>query len=88
MDTSKAINLLRFNPEPILRYADPKNVMEPAPGLIVIPTTSVTGSEMSEGLVISSDNVKHPILAPVAGAEYAVIDPELMVGIQEHRCIS
>ena len=81
MDTSKAINLLRFNPEPILRYADPKNVMEPAPGLIVIPTTSGTGSEMSDGLVISSDNVKHSILAPVAGAEYAVIDPELMVGI-------
>ena len=81
MDTSKAINLLRFNPEPILRYADPQTSMEPAPGLIVIPTTSGTGSEMSDGLVISSDGVKHPILAPAAGAQYAVIDPELMVGI-------
>lgn len=81
MDTSKAINLLRFNPGPILRYASPDAVMEAAPGLIVIPTTAGTGSEMSDGLVISADGVKHPILAPLAGAEYAVIDPELMTGI-------
>lgn len=81
MDTSKAVNLLRFNEGPVLRYAQPGAEMKPAPGLILIPTTSGTGSELSDGLVISSGGVKHPILAPDAGAEYAVIDPELMKGI-------
>lgn len=81
MDTSKAINLLRFNEGPVLRYAQPGTGMKPAPGLVLIPTTSGTGSELSDGLVISSGGIKHPILAPDAGAEYAVIDPELMVGI-------
>ena len=82
MDTGKAVNMMRFNKGPILRYTDFSTPMEPSPGLICIPTTSGTGSEVSDGLVISSeDHVKHPILAPNAMADYAIIDPELMVGM-------
>ena len=55
MDTGKAVNILRFNEGPILRFAH-GDEMKPAPGLIVVPTTSGTGSELSDGLVISGDD--------------------------------
>ena len=48
--------------------------------MILIPTTSGTGSEVSDGLVMSSDDhMKHGCLAVNAMAEYAIVDPELMV---------
>ena len=84
MDTGKAVNILRFNEGPILRFAH-GDEMKPAPGLIVVPTTSGTGSELSDGLVISGDDgEKHPILATLASSEYAVVDPELMTGMPPH----
>lgn len=82
MDTGKAVNMMRFNKGPILRFTDSSIPMEISPGLICIPTTSGTGSEVSDGLVISVPNgPKCPILATNAMADYAIIDPELMVGM-------
>lgn len=84
MDTAKAVNILRHNEGPILRFAH-GDEMKPSPDLIVIPTTSGTGSELSDGLVISGDGgEKFPILATLASSEYAVVDPELMVGMPPH----
>ena len=84
MDTAKAVNILRHNNGPILRFAH-GDEMKPAPGLVVVPTTSGTGSELSDGLVISGDDgEKHPILATLASSEYALVDPELMVGMPPH----
>ena len=84
MDTAKAVNILRHNEGPILRFAN-GDPMKAAPGLVVVPTTSGTGSELSDGLVISGDDgEKHPILATLASSEYAVVDPELMVGMPPH----
>ena len=53
IDAAKAINLMRFNEGPILRFADPSVPMNLSPGLIIIPTTSGTGSEVSDGIVLS-----------------------------------
>ena len=84
MDTAKAINLLRYNDGPILRYAQGEQIGL-SPNLVVVPTTSGTGSELSDGLVISGpDGGKYPILATLASSEYAVVDPELMVGMPPH----
>lgn len=80
IDTAKAINILRFNEGPIMKYAAGAEMME-APGLIVIPTTSGTGSEMSDGLVITEGHTKVPILADKAMCEYAILDPEMTVGL-------
>ena len=80
MDCAKSINLLRYNEGPILRFAGPNVPMNLSPGVILIPTTSGTGSEVSDGLVMSSDDhMKHGCLAVNAMAEYAIVDPELMV---------
>lgn len=85
MDTGKAVNMMRFNQGPMMRFADFSTPMELSPGLICVPTTSGTGSEVSDGLVISApDGTKCPILATNAMADYAIIDPELMVGMPPH----
>lgn len=83
IDTAKGINLLRFNEGDVLSYASPDKPMNPATGLLAIPTTSGTGSELSNGLIISDvkNSVKVPILAVNAMSEYAVLDPELTVGM-------
>ena len=83
IDTAKAINFLRFVPPPILRYADPAAPTRRALGLISIPTTAGTGSELSNGIVITDSKTgdKVPILGPDAMSEYCIIDPELMVGM-------
>lgn len=80
IDTAKAINILRFNEGPIMKYAAGAEMKE-APGLIVVPTTSGTGSEMSDGLVITEGHTKAPILADKAMCEYAILDPEMTVGL-------
>ena len=82
MDCAKSINLLRYNEGPILRFAGPNVPMNPSPGLFLVATTSGTGSEVSDGLVMSSDDgMKHGCLAVNAMAEYAIVDPELMVSM-------
>ena len=80
IDTAKGINLLRCNPGKIMDYAGQKNEMKKAGGLVAVPTTAGTGSELSDGLVITSpEHVKCPILATNAMAEYIVLDPLLTV---------
>jgi Alcohol dehydrogenase, class IV len=82
IDTAKAINCLRFNDGPIIRFDDMNEPMNPSPGLIIIPTTAGTGSEVSDGIVLSDEyHNKHPMLATNAMADYAILDPELMVGM-------
>ncbi|MDR1185080.1 MAG: iron-containing alcohol dehydrogenase [Coriobacteriales bacterium] len=80
LDSAKAVNILRFNEGSILRFAGANALMNPAPNLYLVPTTSGTGSELSDGLVMSGDDgVKHGILATDAMAECAFLDPELLV---------
>ena len=83
IDTAKGINILRFNEGRILDYADPSVPMKRASGLIVVPTTSGTGSELSNGLIISDvrNAVKVPILATAGMSEYAVLDSSLTMGM-------
>lgn len=83
IDTAKGINILRFNEGHILDYTDPAKKMNPTHGLIAIPTTSGTGSELSNGLIISDveRGVKAPILAIEGMSEYALLDPELTKGM-------
>ena len=89
IDTAKSINMLRFNEGSVTDYADPSKEMKYSPGLISIPTTSGTGSEVSDGMVISDkDHNKMPMLAINAMSEYAVLDPECMVGMPRKLTIA
>lgn len=83
IDTAKGVTVLRFNPGHILDYAKPDAQMCFCPGLISVPTTSGTGSELSNGIIISDHrtNEKIPIVGYNAMSEYVVLDPELTVGM-------
>ena len=82
IDTAKGINLLRFNPGAILDYA---GVLDYAPchGMIAVPTTAGTGSEMSDGAIITDrkQNRKVPIVCVHNMCDYAILDAELTVGL-------
>ena len=82
-DTAKGVTVLRFNPGRILDYAKPEAQMCHCPGLISVPTTSGTGSELSNGIIISNSETgeKVPIVGYNAMSEYVILDPELTVGM-------
>ena len=92
IDTTKAINLLRYHEGPILKYTAGPPVWEtikPCPGLIAIPTTAGTGSEMSDGIIISDESHKKlTILSQNLMPEYSVLDPELLLGVPPQILVS
>lgn len=81
IDTAKGINILRFNEGCILDYTQKE--MKLCSGLITVPTTSGTGSELSNGAIISDvkNDTKAPILCFNNMSEYTILDPELTVGM-------
>ncbi|MDF1721491.1 MAG: iron-containing alcohol dehydrogenase [Minwuia sp.] len=85
MDLSKGVSLLATHPEPLIEY----NIMTGgvmkigacAP-MIAIPTTSGTGSEVSRGaVIITEDGRKLVFGSPNMIAKVALCDPELTVGL-------
>lgn len=80
IDTGKAINILRYNEEPITRFAEMGTPMKESKGFLAIPTTAGTGSEVSDGIILTDTekNLKFAILAPEGIPEFAIVDPTLM----------
>lgn len=85
IDTAKGINILRFNGGKILDYVDNPDY-KPCTGLFCIATTAGTGSELSNGCIVTDTehNKKVPILCFHNMCECAVLDPELTVGLSPH----
>ena len=83
MDCAKGANILRFNPAPLIQYANGAKHFDVGSGLIMIPTTAGTGSEMSDGSILSDENhIKQNFISDEgAFAEFAIVDPELMAGM-------
>lgn len=85
IDSSKGINLLRVNPAPLEQYKNFQKPVEKAAGLIAIPTTAGTGSELSDGVILADKNhEKFSILSLNALPDYVVMDPTLLVGTPGH----
>lgn len=83
MDTAKAINVLINNPPPILQYFGVQNGLQPGVPMVFIPTTSGTGSEVTNMTVVTctSLNKKDSVVSPVCVADLAILDPELTLGL-------
>lgn len=84
IDMAKGINVLRFNEGSILDYAS--KPMKLCHGLIAVPTTSGTGSELSNGAIITdvSSGRKLPIMCIQDMPEIAILDPELTETMPAH----
>ena len=77
IDTAKGINVLRFNEGSILDY-ETKEVKS-CSGFIAVPTTAGTGSELSQGAIVSDSKTEQKKLIPTDSFEneYAILDPLL-----------
>lgn len=87
MDTAKCVNALLKNEGKILDYSHDYDTVPYKGGyLILIPTTFGTSSEVTDGGVLSvpEENRKVSVWGKNLGADLAVIDPTLAVGIPKH----
>ena len=83
MDTAKAVNILLTNPSPVsLHYGYPSPA-KPGKGLVLVPTTSGTGSEISVAAVITDikNKTKAVIAGPICVPQLAIIDPSFTLGL-------
>ncbi len=83
MDTAKAANILLTNPSPIKQYTVRGSVMKPGKVLVLIPTTSGTGSEVTSVAVLTDPEEKRKkgIGGNVVRATLAIVDPLLTIGM-------
>ncbi len=81
IDSARGINIVRTLGGNIREYAFEKDISEFCKGLISVPTTSGTGSELSNALIVSEleTHEKLSVLSNNAVSEYAVLAPELAI---------
>lgn len=91
MDIAKGAAILATNEGSIHDYLagrgeEIKEPVNPPIPLIAIPTTSGSGSEVSECIVIvDTNNIKDIMFSPMLAATYAVVDPELTYSVLKTR---
>lgn len=83
MDTAKGINVMINNPPPVSRHFGVQHNLKAGLPLIFIPTTSGTGSEVTNMTVVTctSNGKKDSIVSPVCVGTLAILDPELTLGL-------
>lgn len=90
MDVARGINIVRVNGGSIIDYTDPAKPIAHCGGMIAVPTTAGTGSEMSNALVITDEQTsqKLAVLADPAISEYAVLNADLMLTLPPSMTIA
>lgn len=83
IDTAKGINVLINNEPPIMQYFGAGKKLKSGIPMVFIPTTSGTGSEVTNMCVISCVSLgkKDSVVSPVCVASLAIIDPDLTIGL-------
>ncbi len=81
LDTAKAIAVLHSNPLPVEQYFGIDKVPNPVCPMILIPTTSGAGSEVSNACILRNEKtgVKGGICSGFIMANVAICDPALTV---------
>ena len=81
MDAAKAVALLLDNPAPIAQYLTlPPTEMKSSVPIVLIPTTSGTGSEVTH-CGVYSDTVRNLKLSIFVHGHMAIVDPELTLTV-------
>lgn len=83
MDTAKGINVLINNTPPIMKYFGVQKNLKPGVPMVFIPTTSGTGSEVTNMCVVSCTSLgkKDTVVSNVCLGTLAIVDPDLTLGL-------
>jgi len=83
LDIAKLTSAMMTNSGPIERYAGMELIENPGVPLILIPTTSGTGSEVTSICVLSdtANRIKKGIVSRHLYARTVLLDPELTIGL-------
>lgn len=89
IDSARGINVVRHLGGSISDYVTDKPISERCKGLISCPTTSGTGSELSNTAVVTDTKThqKLAVLSDNAVSEYAILCPELVVSLPLNQTI-
>lgn len=94
MDAAKAIRLLTTHAPPLEPYyvdsSNPNEISDNMPPLICVPTTAGTGSEVSQGAIITDTSLqttdrwrKRAVITRFNMSNLALLDPVLTVGMPQ-----
>lgn len=85
MDAAKGIAILSGNGGSILDYAGVDQVTRPIPPLLMIPTTSGTGADVSQFCIVTdtTDSVKITIMGRALVPDISITDPRLLTTMPE-----
>ncbi|MGB9887169.1 MAG: iron-containing alcohol dehydrogenase [Moorellales bacterium] len=83
MDAAKGVNVLLTNPPPISQYFGVNAAPNLGKVLVLLPTTSGTGSEVTAIAVVTDtqNQRKIGVIGPYCCATLAIVDPELAAGM-------
>ncbi len=82
LDLAKIASIAPMNPGPMEGYLGRGKLLKKGLPLIAIPTTSGTGSEVTQAIVLSTqDGVKVAIWDPRAMPDVAIVDPTLALSM-------
>mgnify|MGYP000137816727 CR=1 FL=1 len=90
LDVAKVVGLMATHPGDVMEYVwdHPKvrDIVNPLPHFVALPTTSGTGSEVGRSSVISEEasHIKRVIFSLKILASVVFADPELTVGLPAH----
>lgn len=90
IDVARGINILKYNGGKIKDYVGFEGEIKTCHGLIAVPTTSGTGSELSNALIVTDaeTNEKLAVLSDNAMSDYAVLNPELLMSLPKNMTIA
>ena len=83
MDVAKAVAVLASNPGKLLDYVGIGKVTHPLPPVIAVPTTTGTGSEVTQFTVITDHAQRRKVVigSPWVAPSHALLDPELVANL-------
>lgn len=85
LDVAKLVALLACGDETLADAYGVGNAKEPRLPLILVPTTSGTGSEVTSiSIITTGTNEKMGVVSPVILPDVALLDPELTYGLPPH----
>ena len=87
LDVAKVVGLMATHPGDVMEYVwdhpTIRDIVNPLPHFVALPTTSGTGSEVGRSSVISEEasHIKRVIFSPKILASVVFADPELTLGL-------